>query len=414
MKKIVITLFLSFVTCTFSYGQSSEVCEKIVTLTYDAISKKNADPILPYLSEDFKIAGQSGKIAKMIIPQLFAQLNITDFKKIKENKTDVLTFEYETNFGEKGKQTSTFIFNKENQLQELELVKIEVKTMSGEAKVEKSIEASFTVPFKIKNNFILVTAEVNGIKRNFVIDNGSPKLIFNNKHKSNAQTITQTSNSNVQGVGGYINNMDINKVENFDFAGIQLKNQNVLSIDLTRLEKKLNTDIYGLIGYEIYKDYDLLFDYSKNELTFINPTKTDEYIKNHFKSSIEIPIELNKHIATVKGIINDKEYTFGIDCGAETNLINAELFVSLKNQLSKLRKDNLRGADKKETKVNSGNINSIKIGTINFSNTKTVFGDISQLNKAYDLNADGLIGYEILSKQPTLLSYINKKLLFLQ
>ena len=39
--------------------------------------------------------------------------------------------------------------------------------------------------------------------------------------------------------------------------------------DLSHLEN--GTEVYGLIGYDVYRDYDLLFDYKGKTLTLIDP-----------------------------------------------------------------------------------------------------------------------------------------------
>ena len=41
------------------------------------------------------------------------------------------------------------------------------------------------------------------------------------------------------------------------------------------------------------------------------------------------------------------------------------------------------------------------------------FNDISHLNNAYKMEIDGLIGYEVLSKQKTLISYKRKEIIFI-
>ena len=39
--------------------------------------------------------------------------------------------------------------------------------------------------------------------------------------------------------------------------------------DLSHLEN--GTEVYGLIGYDVHRDYDLLFDYKGKTLTLIDP-----------------------------------------------------------------------------------------------------------------------------------------------
>ena len=132
-------IILLFAT-NLAFAQDVAECEKIVLQTYGAINKQNADPIMQYLSEDFSVAGQTGEIAKLVIPQLFNQLNveISNIKKISETRTDVLTLVYEANFGEMGTKTSTFVFNRKNQLKALELLKMQVKSMKKGANIIKN------------------------------------------------------------------------------------------------------------------------------------------------------------------------------------------------------------------------------------------------------------------------------------
>ena len=39
---------------------------------------------------------------------------------------------------------------------------------------------------------------------------------------------------------------------------LQEAHQEILTLDISHLEKELNIEIYGLIGYQIIKDYDML------------------------------------------------------------------------------------------------------------------------------------------------------------
>jgi len=42
----------------------------------------------------------------------------------------------------------------------------------------------------------------------------------------------------------------------------------------------------------------------------------------------------------------------------------------------------------------------------------TVFSDISHLNEGYSMNINGILGYEFLSIQPVLISYLRKEIIF--
>jgi predicted aspartyl protease len=417
MKNVTMLIILLFAT-NLAFAQDVAECEKIVLQTYGAINKQNADPIMQYLSEDFSVAGQTGEIAKMVIPQLFNQLNveISNIKKISETRTDVLTLVYEANFGEMGTKTSTFVFNKKNQLKALELLKMQVKSMKKGANIIKNEQAYFKVPFKRVGNLISVEAKLNGVLRTFLVDNGAPVFVLNNAHVEKDTFHQKITVNEAEGVGGKISGMDFHKIESFELEGIKMDSQQVVSVDLAHLEEETKTTFYGLIGFEIYKDYDLLFDYEKNTITFLKPDATEDFLKNNFKSQKrqDVPLEMKGHIAVVDGFINGKKYALGIDCGAESSLFDVALTSELKSNLIDLKRDTLTGADKNALEVLSGRLKSLKIGATKFKKTKASFSDMSHLNKGYNIKLDGLIGYDLLSNQPTLISYKNKKVIFLK
>lgn len=419
MKQIIILLFMVLIYQT-GFTQDIDKCNEVVKITIEAINNKSSETLEPYLASDFKIAGQTGEIAKMVMTQLFSQFGETvkSYKiKSSENENNTLTLIYAIEYDEKmGLKDATFVFNSDNKLKELTLFKMEVKTLDGETKVEKNNKDIIKVPFKMAGNLIIVDVLLNGEKRNFLLDSGSPKVILNQKYFPNSDTIHKKSISSTKGVGGNISGMDIVKVEQLDFAGIQLNNQKVLTIDISHLEKELETKIYGLIGYDLIKDYDIIFDYDKKVLTLINPDYYEKYKKNEMlnRKLTIVPFEFTSHIPVIKVMIDKREYSFGIDCGAESNLMDDDLFAQLNNCLRKVSTDTLSGADKIRKEVKVGEIKKIFIGEKKFKNIHTVFNDMSHLNEGYKMKIDGLIGYQVLSKQKTMISYKRKELIFIE
>lgn len=419
MKNLIAIILVIF-SINFAKAQDETECKKIVSQIYESINKKNSEPILKFLSDDFSFEGYSGDIAKQIVQQLFSQLNtqISNINKISAEKTDVLTLIYEADFGEKGKKKSTFVFNNKNQLKSMDLLKLTVKTIrNDETRLTKNDQKHFTIPFKRVGKLISVEGKLDGINRTFLLDNGAPVLILNSAHiVKDTVNIKSIMSSTAKGVGGDITNMDIDKIESFEFGGIKMDAQKVVSMDISHLEKETKTTFYGLIGYQILKDYDLLFDYRKNTITFIKPEATKEFLEKNFKSKNrkEVPIQMSSHLAVVDAFINGKKYSFGIDCGAESNLIDLRLKDELINNFSNIKTDSLSGANKETVETITGALNLIEIGGVKFKKTETCFSNISHLNNNPGLKLDGLLGYDILSKHPILISYKNKKIFFLK
>jgi hypothetical protein len=180
----------------------------------------------------------------------------------------------------------------------------------------------------------------------------------------------------------------------------------VITSDLSHLEN--GTEVYGLIGYAVYKDYDLLFDYKKKTLTLIDPDYTETFLKDHKCKYEEVPLVMSKamkYIPLIKGQIDTTSLTFGIDCGAEEDLIDAKLWEQCKDNVKRIQTTGLQGVSSDEgSEVRVAKLNSLKIGGKTFRNTWTVSNDISHLNMDKDERIDGLVGYEILSRQKTILS----------
>ena len=357
------------------FGQNKQECERIAALTFEAFKQKTPEPAFKFLSDDFSIMGKNSVESKMILTQLINQLTINDYKKVSDSTGDNLILKYEVDYKGVGKRISTIVFNKENKISKLELLKMVVKKMNNDVATEKSTADSFTVPFREMGKIIVVQAKVDGIMRNFVLDSGSPKLVMNSANKNRAKIEHTMSISNIQGAGGNISNMNVEKINDFDFAGIKIKNQDVLTMDLEHLEKDLKADIYGLIGYEVIKDYDMLLDYNKKEVTFIKPSYTNQFITDHFKKNTisEVPIEMKGHIAQVKGVLGGKECMFGIDTGASNFYIDQDLYEGIKHQMTNIKKEKIVGADKNAIETKKGNLKELMVGTKSFKNIVYVF-----------------------------------------
>ncbi len=416
MKSNIFILFALFIH-QIGFAQNIEQCTKVVEKTITAINNKSSDVLEPHLAEDFILNGITGVKAKMVVKPLFTQLDetINIYDKISEEKTDnTLTLVYKIQYQKLGKKNATFIFNANNELVNLNLFEMQVKTMKGDAKVKKSDQKITTIPFDIAENLIAVDVWLNGEKRKFILDTGAPKVILNSKHITQNEG-KKNSFSTAKGVGGNISGMDIHQIESLDFAGIKLENEDLLTMDLAHLEEELETEFYGLIGYELVKEYDLLFDYQKQELTIINPDNFEEFKKDKLanKELTSIPFILSKHIPIVEGVTADRSLAYGVDSGAGTNLLDDDLFAPMKKSLKKIGEDDLTGADNRMKVVKKGLVKSTAFGTKYFKKLDTVFSDISHLNEGYKVQLDGILGYPVLSKQPTLLSYKRKELIFI-
>lgn len=399
-------------------AQDKAVCEKNVATAIEIAGGRSMENMDALLSPDFTCVGQKGAVAVLVLKQLLG--GVSDHKRVSETAgEEKLTLTYTLTSATLGQREMTFVFDASNRLQQADLAGVAVKTMQNEeTQVETSAEPFLSVPVQLAPaNMLLAQAQINGETKNFIIDSGAPNLILNSRHISSEKTKQPneaTTLSASQGVNGSISNLDMTPISTFDFYGMKIKNQDVLSMDLSHLEASLNTEIHGLIGYQVFKDYDLLFDYENKALVFIRPDHTPDYLKDRYSQSkiTKTSIELRGHIPYVQGRIGKQTLTLGIDNGAGENLLNESLWKVLKKQVKALETATLQGAGASK-EVRRGHLKELILANKRFQNIFTVFNDMSHLNIGTETPLDGLIGYEILSKQKTLLSFRNKTLLFI-
>ncbi len=416
-SKAILLVLMAMLIANTTWTQEKLGCQDIIELIVKSINKQSAEEIKAHLATDFSMSGHQGEIAILILDQLVSQLGDTviSIDQISEQKNDDKTIlKYNMVYEGLGEKVATFIFNKDGLIREMNLFDMQVKMMKSETSIETSDDHIIEVPFQMVGNLIAVDVLLNGQGRKFILDSGAPKVILNSRYSAKNEDFSKTISTS-KGVAGSISGLDIDTIIQLDFYGIRMKDQEVMTFDLSHLEDELSYEFYGLIGYELIKDYDMIMDYDRRVLSFVTPDYYENYINDNYgnKEIKTIPMEMHGHIPIIELVINDMALNFGIDTGAETNLIHAELFGDLKETILNVDNTSLTGADNNQIEVKSGDIKEIAMGEKSFEKVPAIFSDISHLNKGYKLNLDGLIGYPILSRQITVLSFIRKELSFI-
>lgn len=423
MKRICFAALLLFSAVCLK-AQSLTDCENVVKETVNAINGYSVETLHRYLASDFECSGQKGDVADQVLNAIIGMLaqsndRIEKYEKISDERNgDMLTLDYTFIYSKHAKSRTTFVFDKDNKIKRLDLFSVMVKSADKGFKFETPQAKVITVPITLsKDNMIVTQAIINGERRNFIIDSGCPVLYLNSKYCGGNDEEEGTRMSSSEDVNGKISGgQDVITVDSFDFNGIRANEIKVMASDLSHLEK--GTDVYGLIGYDVYKDYDLMFDYKKRTLTLIDPDYTETFLKERKYEYDEVPFEMSKtmrHIPLINALIDTVRLTLGIDCGAGNNLLDSKRRDEFENMLSRVKTTKLRGISNDEgSEVHVGKLKRIKIGGRTFRNTRTVFNDVSHFNRNNNERIDGLIGYEILSRQKTILSYRNKKLIFVK
>lgn len=259
----------------------------------------------------------------------------------------------------------------------------------------------YETTFELHDRIILVNAEVDGIKGKFILDTGSPILMLNEKD-ANGDII----------VGGISKNCSAKavKVKEFKWAGISTKSIEALAFDMSKLEKSIGTKISGLIGQSIFQDYELFIDLAQQKIQLFKGRKSRLHKANKPKNKISFTFE--NHIPVINVKINGKRYRFGIDTGAEVNALNKK-FQKRFEELSLInnpRETSLNGIDGITQKTYAANLTNFKIRGKDFKNFEFLMMDFSTLEKDFDLQLDGILGYPFLVKNILSINYRKQKI----
>ncbi len=416
MKRILfISVILFFVLQSFA--QDKAKCEKIVNSVFEAVNKQDVEQIKPYLSDKFEMAGYGLPIAETVLKQLVNSLgSVKSFNLINSLHNQNLVLSYDVEYESFGKKQASFEFDANHKIIKLELLKIEVKTLTkDEQNIVYNPANMIQIPFTMMGNLVVVKASINGEERDFILDSGTAFTIINSKYLEDTVSQNKTSISGSRGVTNHsITGEDIQKVS-VDFYGIKTNQQKTLILDISHLEEG-SKKIYGLIGQDFIKEYDVLFDYKNKVVTLIKPDYFETYKKEHLsRKDIEvITMELRGHIPVLPIKIGEKSYKMGIDCGGGGCLLDINLLGELRKNVRRIRTTELVGISQNKATVIIALLKRFYAGSTLYKRTRTVFNDISHLNKDKDIKIDGLLGYEFLSKQLTLLSYHRKEILLIK
>ncbi len=276
---------------------------------------------------------------------------------------------------------------------------------------EPSVPDVLTVAFRVQKGHPVVQAELAGVAGNFLIDTGAQTLVLNAARFTEDQVQTRPLTHGMpSGVGGAIANVRGARNLDLNWGSAHLPGLRAVVTDLTHLEQSLGISIVGLIGHEILKPYELLFDYAAGTATLYRLDEKHHPIQDYALGTPEhvVPFEMAGHIPVLPAIVAGRDMRLGLDSGAADAMLAARLESELKGQYQFVRRDELRGADKNVRLTTIGRFDAVVLAGVTYPNVIFWFNDITTPSR--DLELDGLLGYAFLSSQPTSINFPARRL----
>jgi len=283
--------------------------------------------------------------------------------------------------------------------------------------VEILNENTFRIPFKLIDHLIVVEAELQGQKGNFIIDTGSETLLLNKvhfpvKYKETKKLVKSTGvlNETVNPYEDYL--------EEFILQNLSLKDTQSHVIDLSHIEKKKNMNLLGIIGFNILKDYEVFIDLHLNQITLSRTDKSGDKIDTRGyleKISDSIPFKLVKHSIVLKTTVGQETMNFALDSGSEYNQLNTSKSQKVIQFFIPSKRIVLAGTSSQKAEVMAGKLYRVKLSNhIYFGPMNTIITNLNRMNDAFGVNLDGVMGYEFFAQKRTIINYKKEMLYFIE
>jgi hypothetical protein len=269
----------------------------------------------------------------------------------------------------------------------------------------------FTIPFRNLGKLIRVQATVNGKKGYFILDSGAPFLVLNSQYFPHLGTELRLVN--VSGVTGGVKNVRTAMIDAFEWGGIQYSSLRCHVVDLLHLERKPSDSIFGLIGFEIFRDLEMLMDYDASTIVLYKLNDAGnriEYDVDYQTPEYIVPFTYKGHLPIVEASIAGVGLRLGIDTGAEFTLLSNVLDSVVLRSFIRERKMPLRGSGKGIVDAWLGRIEDMKLGNAAYISQAALLVDIKETNETFDTRLDGLLGQPFLRYRRTVMNFRKKEL----
>lgn len=283
-------------------------------------------------------------------------------------------------------------------------------------KAEIIDEYTTRIPFKLVDRLIVIEGMHRKKKGMFIIDTGSEKLLLNKVHFSHL-ILTDYKRRSATGVLDHVDDPVEKRIQQLIFHDLFINNKRSDIIDLSHIEKSKRLKILGIIGYNVLKDYEVFIDMYLNQITLTKIDKSGNKLgKNVYLEKIvdSIDFKLKKHTIVIKGSINGKKLTFGLDTAAEFNQLNSRVHKRILKSFYPKKRIQLVGASSKKIEVISGHLYRLKLSeTVYFGPMNTILTNLSSFNQAFGTNVDGILGHDFFAQKRAIINYKKEKIYFI-
>lgn len=275
----------------------------------------------------------------------------------------------------------------------------------------------FSVSFQDIGNLIIIPISINGsIPLNFAVDTGSPYTIITNLKAINHFQLKKGNPISISGLGRDILNLEAYLSKD---NHIRLGKANSETTDIVLLfeegfdlSSRFGIPIYGIIGYDVLKDFVVKINYAQKKMTFYNPEYFHSRIRTKKYSEIPLEVRGKKPYLKLDAEINHTEVEINllIDTGSSEALWLFEKPESQIHISEPFIEDYLGYGLNGEIHGKKTRISRLNLGKYEIKDPTASFPDSISIANIIRNNRNGTMGSEILHRFTTIYDYRDRKL----
>lgn len=408
MKRTFFTILLALVYLT-GLAQDADTCKLIAERILTAAQNHTSDGIDELLAPDFRFTNIKQPIATKVLKQIITQMPLMTGWELTVTLQDStgLKICYTITRPDSSTSEATFLFNTDNLVVEADLLNADISLRKGTPTAKAQPEVSVTrVPIHRHNGLPIVNVIIDGQPCNMFFDTGAPGVILNSKYFDH-NIEGQVMGSGGHGAIGTGSLSGLHHVKLMDMGGITLEETDIMTSDLSNLET-VGVAVHGILGQSFYKNFDMLFDFKRNEIMLLEPDTTHQWLQTEGNRCLTVKGVKKGHLLAFDCQLGGVPVVLAFDSGAQSNLLSNDWPQQHPSSVKGIKKGHLIGYGEGRASITKGKT-TLTLGGRTFKKQQTVFSDVSHLKESKGI--DGLFGCEVLDKQKLLISYKRQELI---
>ena len=408
MKRTFFTILLALVYLT-GLAQDADTCKSIAERILTAAQNHTSDGIDELLAPDFHFNNIKQPIATKVLKQIITQMPLMTGWELTGTLQDStgLKICYTITRPDSSTSEATFLFNTDNLVVEADLLNADISLRKGTPTAKAQPEVSVTrVPIHRHNGLPIVNVIIDGQPCNMFFDTGAPGVILNSKYFDH-NIEGQVMGSGGRGAVGTGSVSGLHHVKLMDMGGITLEDTDIMTSDLSNLET-VGVAVHGILGQSFYKNFDMLFDFKRNEIMLLEPDTTHQWLQTEGNRCLTVKGVKKGHLLAFDCQLGGVPVVLAFDSGAQSNLLSNDWPQQHPSSVKGIKKGHLIGYGEGRASITKGKT-TLTLGGRTFKKQQTVFSNVSHLKESKGI--DGLFGCEVLDKQKLLISYKRQELI---